>query len=96
MVVLALSAAYVLVGSTGLSTRWVIPGVLVALLLYAFLVLGRRGERWKDFGVRIDNLRESMVPAAIWTLLAGGGIVLSAWARGQALWRPEVTTMLPF
>lgn len=94
-VVVALSAAYVGVEAAGVSALWVIPAIAAALAAYVVLVLRRRGESWRDYGVRADNLGAALGPALAWTALAAAAIAGWALARGASAWRPALLALLP-
>ena len=93
-VVLLLCGVYVLVHTAGLLVRWIIPAVLVSFLLYALAVLRRRGDTWRDLGVRSDNLFEAGWRVGVWTLLGAALILAWAWWVGSG-WRPELLVLLP-
>ena len=93
-VVLALSGIYVAAALAGAPHRLVIPAVTGALVAYAVLVLARRGERPRDFGLAAPRPGPSL-PAIVFTALAAAGLILCGLATGGDLWRPEMAILLP-
>ena len=93
--VLGCSGAYVLASLTGARIGWIVPVVAVVLLSYGWLVLRHRGETWRDYGVRSDNLLLATKIVGAWTLVAAAAMVTWAVARDAQLWHAEVATILP-
>ena len=93
-VVAALSAVYVASALAGAPHRFVIPAVTAALLAYADLVLARRGETPRDFGLAAPDIVRAR-HAIAFTALAAAALVLWAVASGGDLWRPEMAVLLP-
>lgn len=93
--VLGCSAAYVLASLAGVRIGWIMPVVAVVLLSYGWLVLRHRGETWRDYGVRSDNLLAAAKLVGAWTLLAAAAMVAWAFALDVRLWRAEMAVMLP-
>ncbi len=94
-VVLGCATVYVVAGNAGIGGRWLIAAVGLLLMTYAVLVLARRGERFRDFGLRGDNLRAAAKSVGAWTVPAAVAIIGFALLRGESLFRPELLVMLP-
>jgi hypothetical protein len=94
-VVLGCSLAYVGASLAGVRIGWIIPVVVLVLGGYGWFVLRRRGETWRDYGVRTDNLPAAGRLAGLWTLLAA--LAIAGWAayHDAMLWRPEMALLLP-
>jgi len=93
-VVIVLSAVYVGAALAGAPHRLVIPAVTAALLAYAALVLARRGETPRDFGLAAPDLGRAR-PAIAFTALGAAALVSLGIAAGRDLWRPEMAILLP-
>jgi membrane protease YdiL (CAAX protease family) len=94
-VVLGCSAVYVVVSLAGVRIGWIMPIVAVVLVAYGWLVLRRRKETWRDYGVRIDNLVPASRLVGAWTLIAAAAILGWAHFRGATLWHADLAIMLP-
>ena len=93
-VVVALSAVYVAAALAGAPHRLVIPAVTAALVAYAALVLARRGETPRDFGLGPPALARAR-PAIAFTAVAAAALLILGIAAGRRLWRPEMAILLP-
>ena len=93
--VLGCSAFYVVVANAEIGGAWLIAGVGLIFALYTVLVLARRGEGLRDFGLRRDNLYPAARHVGAWTGLAGALILLVALLRNESLFKPELLVMLP-
>jgi hypothetical protein len=93
-VVVGLSGAYVAAALAGAPHGLVIPAVAGALLAYAGLVLARRGESPRDFGLAAPDMRRAR-PALAFTAIAAAALVLVGLATGRDLWRQEMAVLLP-
>jgi len=92
--VLACLAAWVAGDQAGVGKVWLLPAFVLALLGYG-LVAARSGrESWRDFGFRGDNLRASLLPVGVWTLLAAALLVGWALLHRRPLVRPEMAALL--
>jgi len=94
-VVLGCSVAYLVASLAGVRIGWIVPVVAVVLLSYGWFVLRQRGETWRDYGVRGDNVLPAGKLVGAWTLVAAVGIIGWATLRETPLWRAELVVMLP-
>lgn len=94
-VVMGLSAVFVLTSVLEIPGLWVIPGVAIALLVFGLAVWRRGTEKWRDFGLRSDNLVRAFCPIIAWTALAAGAIIAYALIARRDLWKPELAVLLP-
>lgn len=88
------SLIYLVFEAFHVAKRWSFVTVGVALAIYATFLIRRRTHSLRAMGFRRDNLRAGLVPIGACTLVAGGGVVLWALARGQAVWGPDVLLLL--
>ena len=89
------SSLYVAASLAGTRKRFLIPAVIAALVAYGLSIAARRNESWRDFGLRLDNLRDAALPTAGVTLLAALPLVAASIVRGTSPWRPEFMILLP-
>ena len=94
-VVLGCAAFYVVAANAEIGGAWLIAGVGLIFALYAVLVLARRGEGLRDFGLGRDNLCAAARHVGAWTAVAGAMILIVALVRGESLFKPELLVMLP-
>lgn len=95
VVVLGCSAAYLAADLAGLPIGWIIPVVVAVLAGYGLLVLRRRGETWREFGLRLDNLGAAGWRVGCFTLAAAAAMIVAAMVHKRPVWRPELAVMLP-
>lgn len=93
--IVGLAAAYVVAEVCGVAKRWTLIGVVTALAFYIVLVRRRGTERWRDFGLRADNLAAAARPVARFTLAAAAVIVAGAVVAGRRIWNDELAVLLP-
>ncbi len=93
--VAAVIVAYVACELTGVPERFTFGGAGVAALGFAVFAWRRGGEAWRDYGFRLDNLREAAWPIGAFTVLAAAGIVTYGLATGARFWNPELAIVLP-
>jgi hypothetical protein len=93
--ILLLGTLWVAAEALGVPKRWTFACVGVALVVYAVALARRGDDRWRDLGLRTDNLRPALAAVGSFTLIAALGIVIFARLRGQSLWRADMAILLP-
>ena len=88
-------AAYVVASNSGVGVWALIAGVAVLFAVYAIVVLSPRGETWRDYGMRTDNMRPAARVVGVWT--ATGAALILGWGlvNGETFFRGELLVMLP-
>ncbi len=94
VVVGSISLAYVALELLQVPKRWSFMAIGVALAVYAVYLVRRRSDSWRALGFRRDNLLAGLFPVGVCTFFAGGGLVVFAALRGQAVWGSEVLVLL--
>lgn len=74
--------------------RW--SYLAVAVFFAAFLAhVARRGaDSWRELGFRLDNIFPSIKAVGLFTLIAGGAIIVWAVVEGRATWSRQVAILL--
>jgi len=93
-IIVGVCLAYVALESFHVPKRWSFLVVGVTLVAYFVCLARRRTDSWRDLGLRTDNLRSAAIPVALFTALAGTGLVAWAVAHGQPLVRRQVLLLL--
>lgn len=93
-VVGGMSIIYLIFEAFDVAKRWSFVTVGVGLGIYAVFLIRRRTHSLREMGLRRDNLSAGLVPIGLCTMLAGGGALLWALARGGAVWDSQVLLLL--
>ncbi len=94
-VVVTCGSAYVVAGNTGVGGWVLIAGIAVLFAVYAKVVLSPRGESWRDYGLRTDNVRPAARVVGAWTAAGAALILLWGLVNGESFLRDEFLVMLP-
>lgn len=71
--------AYLAVEITGVSKRWLIIPLALVLVVYFVLLVIRKRESLKDYGIRLDNILGASLPALEFTLFGVALLLGYAW-----------------
>ena len=85
LVVAGCSLMYIAASLLGVPILWIIRLVVGVVGLYIIGVLRIRDDRWRDYGVRVDNLWAAGWRVGIWTALSALSIGVLSRALGTQL-----------
>jgi hypothetical protein len=89
------SVAYVVASLFRIPISWNVSIVVCILTLYFLIVLRRRNDTWRDYGIRADNLWDAGWRVGLWTFAAALVLVIASLSVGNTFSRPELLLLLP-
>ncbi len=92
---LAIAVVWLAIGPLRLPIRYVMIGIGLAILGFAWVIRRRGTESWQDFGLSRTNLAAAGRATLLFTLLCAAGILAIGWYRGVPLWRREFLILFP-